>query len=401
MPIKVLMFGWELPPFNSGGLGTACHGLASALSDQDIEITFVLPARVAIKTDKFRLVFADLENFDWSKLTAYPSQVDFGPNHPLFSDYIAAARAYGEQAAKVASHYGSDLVHAHDWLCFPAGSTASSVLGVPLINHVHATEFDRSGGGYANPAVFSIEKSGMENADAVIAVSNFTKNLLSKHYGTADSKVAVVHNGVNSDDFSGSDVSDLLKPLKDVGYKLVLYAGRLTLQKGVDYFLKSAQTVLEYQPKTVFMIVGSGDMENQLVKMTVELGISDRVLFAGFLRGEQLKSAFKAADVFVMPSVSEPFGITALESVACGTPVIISKQSGVSEAVIHVLKTDFWDTDQMSNQILSVINYPSLKTSLREQGSIEVKKNNWESAAAKTIKVYQSVLSKKKSPKEK
>ena len=224
-----------------------------------------------------------------------------------------------------------------------------------------------------------------------------TKNLLKMYSQIHPEKINVIHNGINPDEFDVPvDDQNPLQTLKEAGFKIVLFVGRLTLQKGPDYLLKAAKRSLEYYPNAVFLFVGSGDMENQLINQTIQMGLSDKVLFAGFLRGKMLAQAFKAADLFIMPSVSEPFGITALESVASGTPAIISKQSGASEALGHVLKVDFWDIEEMANQIISVLNYPSLHRSLQDNGKNEVKKVSWAAAASKTIDVYRKVLFGKK-----
>lgn len=394
MPLRVLMFGWELPPWNSGGLGVACYGLSKALADQNIDITFVLPQKSAVKADFMNVVFADLENILWPLPSPYETRWMEGAGLP--QDLINAVLMYAARAGILAKKYHCDLVHAHDWLCFPAGVSASRAGHLPLVSHVHATEFDRSGGLSVNPTVYNFEKNGLDHSSAVIAVSNFTGRLLAGHYGTPSHKLHVVHNGIDSSLYqdSGSD-EDPLRPLKEAGYKVVLYVGRLTLQKGPDYFLKSAGLVLQHQPKTVFLIVGSGDMEGQMINQAAQMGISDKVLFAGFLRDELLNQVYRSADLFVMPSVSEPFGITALESVANGTPAIISKQSGVSETLNHVLKVDFWDTEEMANQILSVLKYSPLQKTLRTNGKKEVKKISWKAAAAKTIEIYKKVLSRR------
>ena len=397
MPIRVLMFGWELPPCNSGGLGVACYGLSQALVQSDVDVTFVLPKKVPVRADFLRLVFADLSGFDWPNFSPYLNINGTPLSDSQVSDLISLVHQYSLKAAAIAKKHHCALIHAHDGLCFPAGIAASQATGVPLVSHVHATEYDRSGGASIDPMVYALEKQGMDQADAVIAVSNFTKNLLAKYYLTPPEKVNVVHNGINPDDFTPEDLeSNPLSALKRAGFKIVLYVGRLSLQKGPDYFIKAARRVLDFAPQTVFILVGSGDMEGQLINMTAGLGLSDKVLFAGFLRGQLHKQAFQAADLFVMPSVSEPFGITALEAVAHGTPAIISKQSGVSETLSHVLKVDFWDVDEMANQILSVLKYNSLHTSLKTNGHQEVKKVSWAAAAAKTIEIYKKILSAKK-----
>lgn len=400
MPIKVLMFGWELPPFNSGGLGMACYGLSKSLADQNVEITFVLPQKVKVKADFMRLIFADLPDFNWPDFNPYLTSNILPPGvaATIPFDLLSAVNLYAQRAAAIAKKEKFDLIHSHDWLCFPAGIVAGQVSGKPLLAHVHATETDRSGGNGSNPMVFAVEKHGLNKAQAIIAVSGFTKNLLTKVYQITPGKIDVVHNGVNSQEFTPDDDEiNPLTPLKQAGMKIVLFVGRLTLQKGPDYFLKAAKKTLEYYPNAVFLVVGSGDMEHQLVRQTIDMGLSDRVLFAGFLRGKLLQSTFRAADLFIMPSVSEPFGITALESVASGTPAIVSKQSGASEALSHVLKADFWDIDEMANQIVSILKHPPLHASLRENGQSEVKKVSWAAAASKTIAVYKKILSGKKS----
>ncbi len=394
------MFGWELPPYNSGGLGTACYGLTNALAQQDVDITFVLPQKLDIKADFMRLVFADIKGFSWPDFSAYATLKNLPGNLPagMAHDLLSAVNQYAQRASEIARKYDYDIIHAHDWLCFPAGVVAKSVSHTPLVSHVHATEFDRGGGNGINPIVYAVEKYGLERSDAVIAVSRFTKNLLAKHYLSDQKEINVVHNGINTAEYEVEiDEQNPLDALKQAGYKIVLFLGRLTLQKGPDYFLAAAKKTLEHYPKAVFLVVGSGDMEHQMISEAVQSGISDKVLFAGFLRGQMLNKAFRAADLFVMPSVSEPFGITALEAVANGTPAIISKQSGVSETLGHVLKTDFWDVDEMANQIISVLNYPSLHDSLRENGKQEVKNVSWQAAASKTINIYKKVLSETKS----
>jgi len=390
MPLKVLMFGWELPPHNSGGLGVACSGLTQALAQQNVDITFVLPQQMEVYAPHMKVVFADL-NFPWPDFSPYLTNLPDSP-HGLPKNLLEAVRLYAARARDISKSCPHHLVHAHDWLCFPAGIVGSNTSGKPLVTHIHATEFDRSGGQGANPLVYAIEKQGFSKSKAVIAISNYVKNILLQQYQSDPSRIHVVHNGINYDEYSGVADSDPLQALHDAGFKVVLYVGRLTLQKGVDYFIQAAQKVLQFQPQTAFIIVGSGDMEGQLVELTSRLRISDKVLFAGFLRGQILKSTFKSADLFVMPSVSEPFGLTALESVASGTPAIISKQSGVSETLNHVLKVDFWDVDEMTNQVVSSLRHPSLRHTLRDNGRREVKKVSWDKAAAKTIDVYKQVL---------
>ncbi len=393
MPIKVLMFGWELPPYNSGGLGTACYGLSRALADQNIDLTFVLPQKNQVKAEFMRLVFADLDGFPAAEYSPYLTQYISGNITGLPADFISAVNLYARQAAAIAKKYSFDLVHSHDWLCYPAGVVACDTARKPLVTHVHATEYDRSGGGSVNPVIYALEQNGMDHSRAVIAISQFTKNLITGHYRIPPDKIDVVHNGISRDEINFQEVEDNpLDSLKTAGYKIVLFLGRLTLQKGPDYFIKAAAETLKYCPNTVFIIAGSGDMEAQLITQVSQSGLSDKILFTGFLRDQLREQVYQAADLFVMPSVSEPFGLVALEAVARGTPAIISRQSGVSETLGHVLKVNFWDVAEMTNQIVSVLSYPSLKISLAKNGRQEVKKVSWAAAATKTIEVYKKIL---------
>jgi glycosyltransferase involved in cell wall biosynthesis len=270
-------------------------------------------------------------------------------------------------------------------LSFGAGLEAKRISGKPLVVHVHATEFDRCGGSNGvNNEVYELERVGMEDADCVIAVSQLTKDTITRYYGIPAEKVIVVHNGIDDLTFPYRETkSTRLKALKDRGYKIVLFVGRITLQKGPDYFIRAAKRVLEYNPKIIFLLAGSGDMERQVMNEAAYYKIADKMLFPGFLRGDDLADAYSVADLYIMPSVSEPFGITPLEAMRVGTPVIISKQSGVSEVVEHALKVDYWDIEEMASKILAVVGYPALHQSLRENGLREVEGINWDKAAKK------------------
>ena len=396
MAKKILMFGWEFPPHNSGGLGVACYGLAKALSKTGTKITFVLPRKLKdIESEFLRIVdpgvnYMDTYVFD-SPLSPYLT------NKSYESIFFSPGMSYGKNLFEEVLRYASfgevvgkkedfDIIHAHDWLSFGAGVRAKMVSGKPLVAHVHATEFDRGGGCGINSLVYKMEKEGMEAADKVVAVSNFTKNIIIQHYGISADKIEVVHNGI---DFNPREtVSENVHKIKEAGKKIVLFVGRLTLQKGPDYFIRAAKKVCDFDPDVFFIISGSGDMERWLMKEVARMGVSHRVLFTGFLRGDELKSAYKSADLFVMPSVSEPFGITPLESLMNDTPVIISNQSGVSEVVKHALKVDFWDIDEMANKILSTLNYTSLHSCLKEHGRVEVEGIHWGKSAEKCVKIY-------------
>ena len=400
--MKVLMFGWEFPPYNSGGLGVACQGLARALAAQNVELVFVLPKKLGNIKETFRLRFADIAGLTISEidslLTPYITSEKYsllvkgasgsGYGTTLFEE----VKRYGLLAKSIARSERFDVVHAHDWLSFGAGLSASDVSGKPLVAHVHATEVDRTAG-KPNLYIYEREREGVTQADRVIAVSGFTKEVLVNNYSVPADKVQVVHNGITAEDCARklSANSGIMK-LKKLGYKIVIFVGRLTIMKGPDYFLLAAKRVLEYDPKVMFVMAGAGDMEGQVMREAAGLGISNKVLFPGFLRGEELSEVYSAADLFVMPSVSEPFGLTSLESLLHGTPVLISKTSGVSEVLKNALKTDFWDTQDMADKILSVIKYKSLHDELAVNGARDATFCNWGVAASKCISVYNSLL---------
>ncbi len=398
--MRVLMFGWEFPPHNSGGLGTACFGLTRALASRQIEVIFVLPKKVGVNSSFAKMIFADERHVKFYEVesTLMPYVTSEGyirERDKVFQDIygrtlMAEVHRYALRAREIAKREKFDIIHAHDWLSFLAGIEAKKVFGKPLILHMHATEFDRTGGQGVNMEVYGIERMAMEQADGIIAVSNFTKQKIVEHYGIPAWKIEVVHNGIDECDYT--NIPDRLQELKRSGQKIVLFAGRITIQKGPEYFIRAAKRVLDYQQNVMFLVAGSGDMERQMMMEAAHLGISDSVVFVGFLRGDDLSAVYKAADVFVMPSVSEPFGITPLEAIIAGTPVIISKQSGVSEVLTHALKVDFWDTEDMANKILGVISHRSLWETLWGNSREEVKKVTWDSASKKCVDYYEKIL---------
>jgi len=401
MKTRVLMFGWEFPPHNSGGLGVACQGLTRAMAARGIEIVFVMPKKLDVHASWARFVFADTgveARAVNSVLKPYVTgQVYARAMHDAAiygASLLSEVRRYALLGGQIAKEEQFDVIYAHDWLSFGAGVEAKRVSGKPLIVHVHATEFDRCGGpSGVNKDVYDLEKEGMEAADRVIAVSQFTKDIIMRYYGIPEAKIKVVHNGIDeTTEPTGAAGRLRLASLKASGYSIVLFLGRITLQKGPDYFLRAARSVLARDPKVVFLLSGSGDMERQMMDLAASLGISDRVLFTGFLTGADRHEVYAAADLFIMPSVSEPFGITALEAMKTGTPVLVSKQSGVAEAVTHALKADFWDVDEMTNMILGVIRHKGLKQSLSENGKREVSSITWEDAAGKVENVLQETL---------
>lgn len=396
------MFGWEFPPHNSGGLGVACQGISRALTKLGTELVFVLPREVDTN-ESFKFVFAESGNSKNysvnSLLTPYVTSPGYSvlrkanDNSIYGKNLFSEVLRYALNAKEIALKEDFDVIHAHDWLSFLAGIEAKKVSQMPLVVHVHATEFDR-GGGNINPEVYEIEKAGMEAADRVVTVSEYTKNIVTHNYGIDPSKIVVVHNGIDAVDYPEKEEDDLgLNELKKQGYKIVLFLGRITLQKGPDYFLRAAEKILRYSPKTMFVVVGSGDMEGQMMEEASQMGISGNFLFAGFLRDAARSRIYHSADAYVMPSVSEPFGITALESLLHGTPVVMSRQSGASEVVLHAMKTDFWDTDEMADQILSILENPSMKEEMGKNGEREALSCSWLHASEKLQKVYGDLIS--------
>jgi len=293
---------------------------------------------------------------------------------------------YAALAVELAKHEQFDIVHAHDWMTYPAGIAVAAFTGKPLIVHVHSTEFDRSGEN-VNQTIYNIERQGMERASKVVTVSHYTRSTVINRYGISGDKVEVVYNGVERNgNWSLAETG-----IKN-DEKLVLFLGRITMQKGPEYFLHAAKKVLEVMDDVKFVMVGSGDMMNRSIEMAAELGIGHKVLFTGFLRGEDVQKIYQMADLYVMPSVSEPFGIAPLEALNNDVPVIISKQSGVSEVLTHALKVDFWDTDEIANKMVAVLKYPPLQETLANHGNFEVRKLRWKDAAAKCAKIYEETL---------
>lgn len=430
MGVKVLMFGWEFPPHISGGLGTACYGLTKGLAKHNVDVLFVMPkaggdedqsvAKIVNASDVEMLQNNEhIEDF-WkninfmeigSNLVPYLDPETFerernqyikeGENHSKisFSNKFQFSGKYGANlmeevyryamvAGTVASQKDFDITHAHDWLTYSAGIVAKSVSGKPLVVHVHATEYDRGGEHNRNSLVYDIEKRGMEAADKVITVSNWTKNIVIEKYGIAPDKVETVHNAV---DFKTEAQEDEERGLKE---KIVTFLGRITLQKGPEYFVEAAAKVLKRYPNARFVMAGSGEKMNQSVRRVAQLGIGTKFHFTGFLKGDDVQRMFRQSDVYVMPSVSEPFGISPLEAMRSGVPTIISKQSGVAEVLDHAIKVNYWDIDALADAIYGVLAYPELSTLMSEKGFDEVNQLKWENAALKVKELYESTVNK-------
>lgn len=385
------MFGWEFPPFNSGGLGVACDGLARALKQRGADISFVLPKKVEVNAPGVRFLFASNESGDdvvSLLLSSYKTgkgvtteEIEGGLS------LMDQVKLYGIRAKNIARNNPHDVIHAHDWLSAEAGRVAKKISGKPLVFHVHATEHDRTGGLNLNQAVYEVERRGMEDADRVVTVSNYTKEMVKRHYGIQDEKIEVVHNGVEQKEFLK------LRTAEKNRQKIVLFLGRITLQKGPDYFLAAAKRVLEKRDDVLFVFAGSGDMEHRMIERAAELGISEHVAFAGFLRGDDISRMYQSADLYVMPSVSEPFGIAPLEALMEGTPVLISKQSGVSEVLPHAQSVDFWDIDRMSACILEALeNEKEMKKSVFKNLE-QARGLTWQRAADRVLDVYKPLVS--------
>lgn len=427
------MFGWEFPPHIAGGLGTACYGMTYGLAKHDVRVIFVVPkaygnedqryARIVNASDVDAPYGGDCGGDDlWQKLTflqidsnmvPYIAPEEFEvyaeecrrqgktPGSPLqdvwkeryeFSgrygpNLMEEVARYAMVAAQVAKDLEGkfDVIHAHDWLTYYAGIAAKRVSGKPLVAHMHATEFDRSGE-KVNQGVYNIERAGMQAADCVIAVSNLTRHIIIERYGIPADKVFTVHNAVR---FNSAGNTDEERAVPD---KIVTFLGRITYQKGPDYFVEAAAKVLKRAKNVRFVMAGSGDMLNHVIRRVAKLGIADHFHFTGFLKGDEVQRMFALSDVYVMPSVSEPFGISPLEAMRSNVPVIISKQSGVAEVLDYAIKVDYWDVDAMADAIYGLINYPALAEMSSGKGLQEVTNLKWENAAREIASIYRALV---------
>ena len=429
--MRVLMFGWELPPHIAGGLGTACYGIVKGLAHNGVQTMFVMPsasgdedrsAADIINASEIPVDVSSTMNVDdfldkvqfvhiGTNMVPYLDPAEF---HSLVEEdrkrQVRDFSIHYGQTYKFSGKYGSnlmeevaryamvggtiamthkgefDVIHAHDWLTYMAGIAAKRLSGKPLVVHVHATSFDRSSDNNIDTRVYDIEKRGMEAADRVITVSDLTRNIVITKYGIDPSKVVTVHNAV---DFSGRSEIQVERGVKE---KVVTFLGRITFQKGPEYFIEAAAKILKKCKNVRFVMAGSGDMMNRSIRQVARLGISDRFHFTGFLRGAEVQKMFALSDVYVMPSVSEPFGISPLEAMRSGVPSVISRQSGAAEVLKYAFKVDFWDVDAMADEIYALLQYPALADFASKYGYDEVNTLKWNNAAAKIKSVYESVI---------
>lgn len=431
--MRVLMFGWEFPPHIAGGLGTACYGIVKGLAYNGVQTLFVMPsasgdedqsaARIISASDvPVESVGSTVDEFlDKVKFVRIGSNMIPYVDPEEFHEMVESERRlqsenlakcigtkfrfsgrYGSNLMEEVAHYAMvggtiamehkdefDIIHAHDWLTYLAGIAAKELTGKPLVVHVHATSFDRGTEDQIDSRVYDIERRGMMAADKVIAVSDLTRNIVINKYGIDPEKVVTVHNAV---DFSGREN---VKVERGVCDKVVTFLGRITFQKGPEYFIEAAAKVLKRTKGVRFVMAGSGDMMNRCIRHVAKLGISDRFHFTGFLRGAEVQKMFAMSDVYIMPSVSEPFGISPLEAMCSNVPAIISNQSGAAEVLKYAFKVDFWDVDAMADDIYALLKYPALADFAAREGYDEVNRLKWNIATAKLKNIYESVVNNK------
>lgn len=403
--IKVLMLGWEFPPYKSGGLGTACFDLTKGLANNNVEVTFIMPyAPENAAADFVHLVGAN--NITNIKITTvktllqpYMTTSEYSITYKTYlannkkgelygANMHAEIQRYNEAVRVIAESEEFDIIHAHDWMTYGAGMIAKQISGKPLVVHIHNTVFNRYLGN-TNQYEYDIEKRGFMNADKIIAISNYIQKTLIQEYDIDHSKIAVVHWGISTDNpyYKLNYRSEINK--RD---KVVLFLGRITVQKGPEYFVHAARKTVDFISNVKFVVVGKGDKMPEMIQQVADLGLSNKFIFAGWLKGAEVHRAFQMADLFVMPSVSEPFGLVPLEASMNGAPVIISKQSGVAEVMQHALKIDFWDVNELANKIVNVLRYDCLHKELQQNSYMEVSALNLNTPARKCIDIYNTVL---------
>lgn len=388
--MKLLMLGWELPPHNSGGLGVACLHMARALAKIGANIDFVLPYD-AVHPDTDWMTIHAATNVD--PVQRNTSTLAYSQQYDEIREIQAGYISYVEQ---LVARSKPQVIHAHDWLTMQAGVRAKELSGAPLIVHVHATEFDRSGMKGGNPLIHEIEYHGLMMADRILAVSQITKQIIIDNYGIPADKIDVVHNAIDIEKlgeyYYDRGTYAYLEQLRTEGYTVVSAVTRFTIQKGLTHFIRGAARACEKYDRLVFLLVGDGEQRDELIRLSAELGISDKVFFTGFVRGSQWRDAYSLSDVFVMSSVSEPFGITALEAAHHNTALIVTKQSGVGEVLQSIMRYDFWDVDKLADQLVGIATSPALSSSLRQNVQHEYTRLSWHDVAQKCFDNYRGVL---------
>ncbi len=392
--MKILMLGWELPPHNSGGLGVACYQLCKALAQKEVDIEFILPYSAPHDIDFMQITAAHPQAATTVMEAGgvYDSKRYIAEDGTeTWLDIVGQQAQYERSVAKLVESKDYDVIHAHDWLTFKAGLRAKAARNCPLVLHVHSIESDRAGGTYGNPIVREIESTAFLMADRIIAVSGHTRRMIMRDYNIPGNKIDVVHNSIDRDlmlPLDDDNAYRYLTHLKQQGWKIVTNVGRLTVQKGLSNLLYAAKEVVSRRPKTMFLVVGNGEQYNELIALAAQLGISRNVIFTGFQRGKNWRDSFGIADLFVMPSISEPFGLTALEAIEYGAPVLISKQTGAGEAIRNCLRVDCWDVPELANQITMLVQHDSLRDELHHNAYRELERMSWHDAADKLTHIY-------------
>lgn len=389
------MLGWELPPYNSGGLGVACYKLAEALAEHGAEIDFILPSHAKHGNPSFMRVMNARPPLTLAEKTTSES-VDLAVD-PYTHSYEAVRCCQVHYRKFVEEYLATNkphVIHANDWLTLDAGVHAKKLSGAPLIAHVHATEFDRAGAHRGNPLIHEIEQHGLMAADHIVAVSKATKQIIMREYGIPGSKIEVIHNSQNKLPPHTTELMEYryIEALKREGYIIVATIGRLTVQKGLTHFLRAAAKALNRHSRMLFVLVGNGDQRDELIRLSADLGISDAVLFTGFVRGKAWRDMYNLADVFVMSSVSEPFGLTALEAAQHNTAISLTNQSGVSEVLSNVLRYDYWDEDRLADQLIALTSSVALRQELAHNVAIEVDGMSWRQVAKQFMDKYTRAL---------
>ena len=404
--MKILMLGWELPPHNSGGLGVACLNLSRALAKKGAKIDFILPYNAKYPEIKFMDIYSatnidPLFRYGGGSYESLKVEEDIIPtfDHNKMTSIREIQHEYGKFVEEFIKTHQPDVIHAHDWLTYEAAIRAKQNYHIPLVAHVHATEFDRSGMNSGNPIIHEIEYEGLMIADKIIAVSELTKRIIHEKYKIPLSKIDVVYNSLdddyeNGDYYFNHDYYNYIKNLKSIGFTIVSTVGRFTIQKGLTYLMYAAKKAILKNPKLLFVFAGDGEERNKLVKLAADLGISKNVVFTGFIRGRKLRDIYTISDIFVMSSISEPFGLTALEAAHHSNALILTKQSGVSEIIWSAFKYDFWDENKLANEIYAISSSKTLEKALKENAKEEFIRISWDKIADKCLEIYDNTIRK-------